>query len=81
MADLEVVPRVDEEHHEVRSGRARNYLQRNPRFKWIVAAVAASTIVNWLAGAGWFPLCSGGIGRVFWLQPTVKTSARGSREM
>src|SRR5205807_8216413 len=48
MADLEVVPRVDEEHHEVRSGRARNYLQRNPRFKWIVAAVAVVLLVGGL---------------------------------
>lgn len=45
MADLEVVPRVEEEQHEARGGRARNYLQRNPRFKWIVAAVAVVLLV------------------------------------
>ena len=48
MADLEVVPRVEEEQHEARSGRARNYLQRNPRIKWIVAAVAVILMVGGL---------------------------------
>src|SRR5438105_15881340 len=48
MADLEVVPRVEEQQHEVRGARARNYLQRNPRFKWIVAAVAVVLLIGGL---------------------------------
>ena len=48
MADLEVVPRVDEQNHEAREVRARNYLQRNPRFKWIAAAGAVVLLVGGL---------------------------------
>jgi membrane fusion protein (multidrug efflux system) len=50
MADLEVVPRVDvdDQNHEAREVRARNYLQRNPRFKWIAAAVAVVLLVGGL---------------------------------
>jgi membrane fusion protein (multidrug efflux system) len=49
MADLEVVPRVDEtEAEEPRAMRARGYLQRNPRAKWIAAAVIAVLLVGGL---------------------------------
>jgi len=47
MADLEVVPRV-EETDEPRTMRARGYLKRNPRAKWIAAAVIAVLLVGGL---------------------------------
>jgi membrane fusion protein, multidrug efflux system len=49
MADLEVVPRVeDEEREEERQTKARGYLKRNPRAKWIVLAVVLVVLVGGL---------------------------------
>jgi membrane fusion protein (multidrug efflux system) len=47
MADLEVVPRV-EEADEPRSTRARGYLKRNPRAKWIAVAIIAVLVIGGL---------------------------------
>jgi membrane fusion protein (multidrug efflux system) len=47
MADLEVVPRIDEtEADDPRTMRARGYLRRNPRAKWIAAAVIAVLLLG-----------------------------------
>jgi membrane fusion protein (multidrug efflux system) len=49
MADLEVVPRVeDEEREEEKQTKARGYLKRNPRAKWIVLAVVLVVLVGGL---------------------------------
>jgi membrane fusion protein, multidrug efflux system len=48
MADLEVVPRVEEEESEPKATRARGYLKRNPRAKWIVAAVVLVLLIGGL---------------------------------
>jgi membrane fusion protein (multidrug efflux system) len=49
MADLEVVPRVEEEEREEEQGtKARGYLKRNPRAKWIALAVAVVLLVGGL---------------------------------
>src|SRR5436305_4205265 len=50
MADLEVVPRVEEdrEEEEEKHTKARGYLKRNPRAKWIVIAVAVVLLIGGL---------------------------------
>jgi membrane fusion protein, multidrug efflux system len=49
MADLEVMPRVEHDQREEEQGtRARGYLKRNPRAKWIVLAVALVLLVGGL---------------------------------
>lgn len=49
MADLEVVPRVEEEEREEeKQTKARGYLKRNPRAKWIVLAVVLVVLVGGL---------------------------------
>jgi len=49
MADLEVVPRVEEEEREEeQETKARGYLKRNPRAKWIALAVAVALLVGGL---------------------------------
>src|SRR4051794_2174803 len=49
MADLEVVPRVEEEdREEEHETKARGYLKRNPRAKWIALAVALLLLVGGL---------------------------------
>src|SRR4051794_37432856 len=50
MADLEVVPRVEEDREEEgeKHTKARGYLKRNPRAKWIVLAVALVLLVGGL---------------------------------
>ena len=46
MADLEVVPRVEEDREEEKGTKARGYLKRNPRAKWIVIAVAVVLLIG-----------------------------------
>src|SRR3954469_13125897 len=47
MAELEVVPRNDEEQErDSRSGRARNYLRRNPKMRWWILVAAAVVIIG-----------------------------------
>ncbi|MFL6299387.1 MAG: HlyD family efflux transporter periplasmic adaptor subunit [Terriglobales bacterium] len=48
MADLEVVPRVEEEREEEKQTKARGYLKRNPRAKWIALAVVLLLLVGGL---------------------------------
>src|SRR3954466_2930530 len=48
MADLEVVPRVEEDREEEKGTKARGYLKRNPRAKWIFVAVAAILLIGGL---------------------------------
>jgi membrane fusion protein (multidrug efflux system) len=47
MAELEVVPRNDEEpERDSRRGRARNYLRRNPKMRWWILVAAAVVIIG-----------------------------------
>src|SRR5256885_10335446 len=47
MAELEVVPRKDEEQErDSRRARARNYLRRNPKARWWLLLAAAVVIIG-----------------------------------
>src|SRR3954468_20505736 len=46
MAELEVVPRKDEDERDSRRGRARNYLRRHPKARWWILVAAPVVIIG-----------------------------------